>query len=61
MSSTRKRGGGSFREVRDRHLPMFDWVGEPIEMSAQTPKKPKPERRAWKRHGILHVAADDPD
>jgi len=58
MSSKRDRGGGSFRDIRDRHLPMFDWDCEPPQNSRQTAKKMKPARRAWKRHGILHIADD---
>ena len=59
MSSKRDRGGGSFRDVRDRHLPMFDWDGEPPQNTKPPANKAKPVRRAWKRHGILHIAADD--
>ena len=59
MTSKRGRGGGSFRDIRDRHLPIFEWPKERRE-SGVAPAKPKP-RRQWKRDGIVHFAVDDPE
>lgn len=59
MTSKRDRGGGSFRDIRDRHLPIFEWPKERRE-SGDPQAKAKP-RRQWKRDGIVHFAVDDPE
>ena len=57
MTSNRTRGGGSFRDLRDRHLPVFEWRqrNEP----GEEPPQPEAPKRVWKREGILHYAVDD--
>ena len=57
MTSKHDRGGGSFRDIRDRHLPIFEWPDE-RRGSPGPPSRPKAARR-WKREGILHYAVDD--
>ena len=59
MTSKRNRGGGSFRDIRDRHLPIFEWQDE-SRNRAGPPAQPKPQKQ-WKREGILHYAVDDTD
>ena len=59
MTSKRNRGGGSFRDIRDQHLPVFEWQAEPRD-TPESPAQPKPRRR-WKREGILHYPDDDSD
>ena len=60
MTSRRNRGGGSFRDIRDRHLPIFEWqVGRQDQPEQTAP--PKAIRRVWKREGIVHYAVDDSD
>jgi hypothetical protein len=60
MTSKRNRGGGSFRDIRDRHLPDFEWPESPRD-PPKAPAQSKPIKRAWKREGILHYAVDDTD
>lgn len=60
MTSKPDRGGGSFRDIRDRHLPVFEWPDSPRDPPAPAAQS-KPLKRVWKREGILHYAVDDTD
>jgi hypothetical protein len=60
MTSKPDRGGGSFRDIRDRHLPAFEWPDSPRD-PPRASEETKPLRRVWKREGILHYAVDDTD
>jgi len=60
MTSNRNRGGGSFRDIRNRHLPIFEWR-DGHQVSDETPAEPRRPKRTWKRDGIIHYAVDDPD
>jgi len=69
MSAGTHRGGGSFRELRERHLPLFlhnHHRTRPKEKTADKPgkaaaDKERARRRAWKTIGILHFPAHDDD
>lgn len=64
-------GGGSFREVRERHLPLFDFTvhrhdrgwPHPLESLPEPAEKGPKERpkRGWKTAGILHYPHHDED
>ena len=65
MTATAKTGeGGSFEELRDKHLPLFDqavhrhdrgWAHEPPRDSR---KGNGSARRRWKTVGIFHFRHD---
>ena len=63
MACTTKERGGSFRELRDRHLPLFDHAvhrhdrGWPHPTPAPS-RKGAPKRR-WKTVGIFHFRHDE--
>jgi hypothetical protein len=63
MTSMSKEKGGSFRTLRDHHLPMFDerlhrhdrgWPHPPAE-----PAKEKAPKRLWRTVGIFHFRHDE--
>ena len=66
MTSTSEERGGSFRALRDHHLPMFDeklhrhdrgWPHPPPDCEVeQSDKVPK---RVWKTVGIFHFRHDE--
>lgn len=58
MTSTSKRQGGSFRSLRDHHLPMF---GDPFHRhdrgwphTAIEAGKAEAAKRPWRTVGIVH-------
>jgi hypothetical protein len=63
MSSRSNDKGGSFRAVRDHHLPMFDRRHHRHERGC--PHAPQPaaedvtEKTRWKTIGIFHFRPDD--
>ena len=70
MSTHESQGrGGSFRELRSRHLPLFDpavhrhdrgWPHPPPRRAEHAPQgADKPRRRAWKTVGIVHFPHSD--
>ena len=66
MTSTNRDGEGSFREVRKRHLILFDPTlhrhdrGWPHSAGRKDPLRDEPRKSAkkpWKTVGILHFPA----
>lgn len=67
MTSVAKGGGGSFREVRERHLDLFRGnhrsKGPPPPKEGKAAKdrarrgRNEPKRTSWKTVGILHFPA----
>jgi hypothetical protein len=63
MTSTNKERGGSFRELRNRHLPLFD---DTLHRHDRGWPHPKPDgkaekatKRPWKTIGIFHFRHDE--
>jgi len=72
MARKAKGGGGSFREVREQHLPLFNpafhrhdrgWPHPPPKAIEQAAKESyaKSPKSSWKTVGIVHFRHDEPD
>ena len=69
MTSTSDDRGGSFKALRDLHLPMFDetlhrhergWPHPPpVKGEAQSCRSPDQVKRVWKTKGIFHFTCRD--
>jgi hypothetical protein len=68
MTSLREDRGGSFRALRDCHLPMFDsklhrhdrgWPHPPPKSEAE--QSDKVAKQVWKTVGIFHFRHDEED
>ena len=58
MTSLEQDGGGSFRELRTKHLPMFDESLHRHDRGWPHPELSKEElqtKRRWRIFGILHI------
>ena len=63
MTRSTKQRGGSFRELRNRHLPMFDdrvhrhdrgWPHPPPETA-----EPRAPKHRWRTVGIVHFRDEE--
>jgi hypothetical protein len=65
MTSMIKKKGGSFRALRDQHLPMFDKSVHRHDRGWPHPRtepcREKEPKRLWRTVGIFHFRHDEVD